>query len=93
MSTETRLPDPAAVAAPSTTATADAAVWLQTPLGQYLLARERAYIDKTVSDIFGYNALQIGLPQFNLLHANRMPLRAIVDRSDKAQLRADGADG
>ena len=70
----------------------DAAAWLQTPLGQYLLARERAYIDKTVADIFGYNALQIGLPGLDLLQANRMPLRAIVNRGDGADLRADGAE-
>ncbi len=71
---------------------ADAAQWLQTPLGQYLLARERAYIDKTVSDIFGYNALQIGLPDLDLLRANRMPLRATVDRSPAASLRADATE-
>ena len=69
-----------------------AAAWLQTPLGQYLLTRERAYIDKTVTDIFGYNAVQIGLPEFDLLHANRMPLRARVDRTSGASLRADGAE-
>ena len=68
------------------------AAWLQTPLGQYLLARERAYIDKTVTDIFGYNALQIGLPEFDLLRANRMPLRATVDRGVIANLRADSAE-
>ena len=76
---------------PTASAT-DAAAWLQSPLGQYLLARERAYIDKTVTDIFGYNALQIGLPQFDLLRANRMPLRASVDRGDGAHLRADSAE-
>lgn len=70
----------------------DAAAWLQTPLGGYLLARERAYIDKTVADIFGYNALQVGLPEFDLLRANRMPLRATVDRAVTANLRADGAE-
>lgn len=69
-----------------------AAAWLRTPLGQYLLARERAYIDRTVSDIFGYNALQIGLPEFDLLRANRMPLRATVDRGPAATLRAEGAE-
>jgi SAM-dependent methyltransferase len=69
-----------------------AAAWLQTPLGQYLLARERAYIDKTVADIFGYNALQIGLPEFDLLRANRMPLRVSVDRGVAANLRADGSE-
>jgi SAM-dependent methyltransferase len=83
---------PELLSAAASATTADAAEWLQTPLGQYLLARERAYIDKTVSDIFGYNALQIGLPQFNLLQANRMPLRATVDRCTAAQLRADGAE-
>jgi len=71
---------------------ADAAAWLQTPLGQYLLTRERAYIDKTVTDIFGYNALQVGLPGIDLLRANRMPLRASVDRGAGANLRADGAE-
>ena len=69
-----------------------AAEWLQTPLGQYLLERERAYIDKTVTDIFGYNALQIGLPQVDLLRANRMPLRVCIDRGAGAQLRADDAE-
>ncbi len=69
-----------------------ACAWLHTPLGQYLLARERTYIDKTVTDIFGYNALQIGLPEFDLLRANRMALRATVSRGAGAQLRADGAE-
>jgi len=64
---------------------------MQTPLGRYLLERERAYIDRTVTDLFGYNALQIGFPEIDLLRANRMPLRATVDRATGAQLRADGA--
>jgi SAM-dependent methyltransferase len=70
----------------------DAATWMQTPLGQYLLERERAYIDRTVTDIFGYNALQLGLPEIDLLRANRMPLRATVDRAGSALLRADSAE-
>lgn len=70
----------------------DAATWMQTPLGQYLLERERAYIDRTVTDIFGYNALQLGLPEIDLLRANRMPLRATVDRVKGAMLRADSAE-
>lgn len=70
----------------------DAAAWFATPLGQYLLTRERAYIDKTVSDIFGYNALQIGLPDIDMLSANRMPLRARVDSGAAASLRADGTE-
>jgi SAM-dependent methyltransferase len=80
-----RSPDPAA-------SRLSAAAWLQTPLGQYLLERERGYIDKTVADIFGYNALQIGLPQLDLLRANRMPMRVSVDRGADAGLRADAAE-
>lgn len=68
---------------------------MQTPLGQYLLERERAYIDRTVTDIFGYNALQLGLPDFDLLRANRMPLRATVERGPATgghvHVRAEGA--
>lgn len=73
--------------------------WLETPLGQYVQAREREYIDKTVPDIFGYNALQVGLPGVDLLRANRMPLRATVDRavnvssaSARVYLRADATE-
>jgi SAM-dependent methyltransferase len=47
--------------------------WLQTPAGQYLLAWERAQLDAAVADIFGYHALQLGLPQLDGLHTNRMP--------------------
>ena len=36
--------------------------WFATPLGRYLLAREQAYFDQTVADIFGFHAVQIGLP-------------------------------
>ena len=49
--------------------------WFATPQGGYVLAREQAYFDRTVSDIFGYNALQLGLPEHDFLHGNRMPLR------------------
>jgi SAM-dependent methyltransferase len=46
--------------------------WLQTPAGQYLLAWERVRVDAAVADIFGYHALQLGLPQLDGLHTNRM---------------------
>ena len=47
--------------------------WFETPLGAYLLAWEQAQMDNAVADIFGYHALQLGLPQFNALQGNRMP--------------------
>jgi SAM-dependent methyltransferase len=49
--------------------------WLETSLGQYLLDYEQRYFDKAVTNIFGYNALQIGLPEINFLRANRIPLQ------------------
>jgi hypothetical protein len=49
--------------------------WLKTPPGEYLLAWERAQFDAAVSDIFGFHALQLGLPELPALRANRMPHR------------------
>ena len=47
--------------------------WFETPPGRYLLAWERAEFDRAVADIFGYHALQMGLPELDALSANRMP--------------------
>ncbi len=47
--------------------------WLRTPAGAYVLAWEQACLDALTVDIFGYNAVQIGLPQIDALAANRMP--------------------
>ena len=49
--------------------------WFETSLGQYLLEREQSYFDKAVADVFGYNAMQIGFPQYDFLRTNRIPLR------------------
>lgn len=47
--------------------------WFETPPGRYLLEWERAEFDRAVGDIFGYHALQMGLPELDALQANRMP--------------------
>lgn len=62
--------------------------WLVTPQGNYVLAREQAFFDRTVSDIFGYNALQLGLPEHDFLRSNRMPLRFIGANQAGAAVRA-----
>jgi SAM-dependent methyltransferase len=49
--------------------------WLDTPRGQYLLAWEQRKFDQLVTDIFGYNAVQIGQPKQDFLRSNRMPHR------------------
>lgn len=63
--------------------------WLKTPQGLYVMSWERARIDGIVSDVFGYNALQLGLPQFDLLGANRIPLRQKVGESGAVDVRCD----
>lgn len=49
------------------------AEWLKTPQGQYVLAWEQRKHDLLLADIFGFNAVQVGLPQLDFLRANRMP--------------------
>jgi SAM-dependent methyltransferase len=49
--------------------------WLQSPAGTYVLGWEQAQLDRSVSDIFGFHAVQLGLPQIDALRANRMPHR------------------
>lgn len=49
--------------------------WIQSPAGQYLLDWELKQLDEVVVDIFGYHALQMGLPELEALQANRMPHR------------------
>jgi len=56
--------------------------WFDTPPGRYLMAWEKAEFDRAVADIFGFHALQLGLPEIDSLQCNRMPHRwlALQDR-------------
>jgi SAM-dependent methyltransferase len=47
--------------------------WFQTPPGRYLLEWESAQFDAVVADVFGYHALQLGMPLLRTLQSNRMP--------------------
>jgi len=49
--------------------------WFASEQADYVLKREQDYFDHTVSDIFGFNAMQIGLPEHDFLRSSRMPLR------------------
>lgn len=63
--------------------------WLQTPPGQYLLRWEQAQLDEAVADLFGFHALQLGLPELDALATNRMPHRWLgVPESDTPPPRA-----
>lgn len=55
------------------------APWFDTPPGAYAHAWEQSRLNELTADIFGYNAVQIGLPMFDTLAANRMPNRWITD--------------
>jgi SAM-dependent methyltransferase len=63
--------------------------WFDTPLGRYLLSREQAWFDRTVADIFGYHAIQIGLPEHAFLGQSRIAGCWTVDYDAPAALRAD----
>ena len=64
--------------------------WFQTPLGQYLLEKERAYLDDVTPDVFGFHAIQLGLPGIDLLRASRITHRMRVAAADEPDLYARG---
>ncbi|HQX58776.1 MAG TPA: methyltransferase domain-containing protein [Burkholderiaceae bacterium] len=63
--------------------------WFRTPRGRYMLDWERRQLDQVVADIFGFHAVQLGLPALDALAANRMPHRWLVsDGHDLAAAQA-----
>lgn len=66
--------------------------WLGTAPGRYLLAWEQAQLDLAVADLFGFNALQLGLPELPSLRSNRMPHRwvALPEEAQPWTLPPDG---
>ena len=63
--------------------------WLDTPQGRYVMAWEHARVDALVSDLFGYNALQLGLPRVRLLAQNRIPLRQTAGDAGNVDVLCD----
>ena len=66
--------------------------WFTTPLGQYVLECEQKYVDDAIADVFGYNSLQLGLPEHNFLRASRIPFKCRTAPAGAADLRADFFD-
>ncbi len=77
---------------PNAPAPEDLKAWFDTPLGNYLLQSEHDYFDRIVADRFGYNALQIGMREFDFLRASRIPLRCRVATQGPVDLIADARD-
>jgi SAM-dependent methyltransferase len=46
--------------------------WFQTPLGAAMLDTEQLVLDTVLADIFGFHAVQVGVPSLPLLRASRM---------------------
>lgn len=65
--------------------------WLKTPAGAYVRAWEQACLDRLTTDIFGFNALQIGMPHIDALAANRMPNKWMADTRLQGLTPAGGA--
>ena len=62
--------------------------WFGTPAGRYLTAWEQSRVDRAVGDLFGYHGVQLGLPWFDGLRANRMPHRWLVGGPDDLEPQA-----
>jgi len=65
--------------------------WFETPAGRYLLAWEQQQFEWAVADIFGFHALQLGLPALDALAANRMPHRWLATLEPVASQQAPRA--
>lgn len=52
--------------------------WLASTAGQYLQAKEQVLYDQAVVDLFGFNALQMGCTQMELLRNSRIPNRYLA---------------
>ncbi|MSQ71003.1 MAG: class I SAM-dependent methyltransferase [Betaproteobacteria bacterium] len=63
--------------------------WLQTPQGRYVLEWEQAQMDNAVDDVFGFNAVQLGLPGIDFLRENRIPLKIRCSPEKNATVRAE----
>jgi SAM-dependent methyltransferase len=63
--------------------------WLSTPQGAYVLDWELAQFDSAVDDVFGFRALQIGLPEVDFLRQNRISWRFSLALEPGAAVAAD----
>ena len=65
--------------------------WFETPRGAYVLAWEQAQYDNAVDVVFGFHAVQVGLPAVDFLRENRIPLRIRVGQEAGCTLASAAA--
>jgi SAM-dependent methyltransferase len=63
--------------------------WFSTPQGAYVLDWELGQFDNAVDDVFGFRAVQAGLPETDFLRRNRIPFRFTLALEPGAALAAD----
>src|SRR3954447_18542779 len=63
--------------------------WFTTPQGTYVLGWELAQFDSAVDDVFGFRAVQVGLPEVDFLRQNRIPFRFSLALERGAAVAAD----
>jgi SAM-dependent methyltransferase len=68
---------------------AQLADWFATPQGRHVLAWELEQFASATEDVFGFRALQAGLPGIDFLAGNRIPFRFSVAIEAGAALAAD----
>ena len=77
--------------------------WLASEQGRYVMDWEQKKITPMLSDVFGFNAIQIGLPEIDFLAENRIPLKLRIGdiqqidvtgtgKSDPARMLTDPID-
>jgi SAM-dependent methyltransferase len=62
--------------------------WFATPQGRYVLDWEMRQFDNAVDDVFGFHAVQVGLPGVDFLRENRIPLKVHAGNEVGCTLRA-----
>src|SRR5256885_235012 len=63
--------------------------WFGTAQGAYVLGWELSQFDSAVDDVFGFRAVQVGLPEVDFLRQNRIPFRCSLALEPGAAIAAD----
>lgn len=58
-------------------------------MGQHVVDWEQSRVDHVVANIFGFNALQLGMPQCDFLRASRIPLKQKAESKGLVDIRCE----
>jgi len=63
--------------------------WFETPGGRRVLDWELAQFDSAIDDVFGFNAVQVGLPQIDFLRKNRIAFKTRAGLESCCSIRVE----